>query len=654
MSVKSTTRALRSCNDILSQESPREFPSPSKSTVSLPSLPSRDDTSASSPTLCDELVKVAHQRNAEGAPSEYLSEKQKKDRQLGGLVVGGGLGILNMTTGLETTLHEYVGHGYLGGHLTSDYPEGREPVYQVDGWDNFQAMLDAEGPGETFGAFCDFIAGKDVGEDGAAGWAMVGHGEPNELGELMGADGQRAWISVSGSIPGVLINSLMVAGGMKLKDTSPATAYAMMTFGGVMHLNSSAYPFTAALMSPEELLVEGNSGHDFASFALRMSEITGLSPQAVAITTAGVWAGILPAVALGMYLHQKSSRNEIIPDRIALGHWLSTAGEDEKVSATFDKLYSNYSRKDTMQEIARRALVLQFKLETKLGDEATLKGELEEVQKDLIREQDKFNSYLIAKLPKGTLNKAREAVLVKWEKAQGNKKLKKAITAFQISGMTVAGLAGLFGVLGRTIVTGLAPVGAAMSYIFPFLQVGAAGLSTYETYRDWKSDDVRVPKSAKVISAIKTGVSYVTAILLIVGFFVPGMQVLVLPAVLVALVNGLGLGALKNRIIKGSFELEQATKPAEWNYMVARYENYLESFEGEKSSWSDVECNKMKAWVKLQKRAVKSDLLSELQVTRLKGLGIDLKPKVIAPSAGSSAVLCQVASESHQAQAAAA
>jgi hypothetical protein len=149
-------------------------------------------------------------------------------------------------------------------------------------------------------------------------------------------------------------------------------------------------------------------------------------------------------------------------------------------------------------------------------------------------------------------------------------------------------------------------------------------------------------------------VSYVTAILLIVGFFVPGMQVLVLPAVLVALVNGLGLGALKNRIIKRSFEIEQATKPAEWNYMVARYENYLESFEDDKSSWSDVECKKMKAWVTLQKRAAKSDLLSELQVTRLKGLGIDLKPKVIASSAGSRAALYQVASENHQAQAAAA
>ena len=60
-------------------------------------------------------------------------------------IVGGGVGYLAKTTGLLTGLHEYVGHGYMGGHLTRDYSSTSDPVYQVDGWDNFQALLDADG-----------------------------------------------------------------------------------------------------------------------------------------------------------------------------------------------------------------------------------------------------------------------------------------------------------------------------------------------------------------------------------------------------------------------------------------------------------------------------------------------------------------------------
>jgi hypothetical protein len=229
------------------------------------------------------------------------------------------------------------------------------------------------------------------------------------------------------------------------------------------------------------------------------------------------------------------------------------------------------------------------------------------------------------------LDKARQDVIVKWEKLQSNGKLHKAMLALSVTGVTVGGLSQLLGLLGQTIAKGLAPVATALTYVFPALQVGVVGFNTYETYLDWKSDDEKVPRSAKIISAVRTGINYASAILLTLGICVPGLQVLILPAVGVGLINSLGLGLAKARIVKRSFDIHQSLGSFEWNYMVGHYENYLESFENGKSTWDRDDRRAVTRWVNLQQEAQKRGLLSVRQLERLRTLGIPLEPRVIEP-----------------------
>ena len=337
---------------------------------------------------------------------------------------------------------------------------------------------------------------------------------------------------------------------------------------------------------------------------------------------AGAWVGVVPVIALAMYLHQKSSSDDLVPDHVAMGHWLSKAGEDTAIEATFDSMLDKYPRQKEMAEVAQKIVIAHYKLANGLGDEREVRAALRSNRRQMNREKDKFNTYLVKTLPRKTLNQARTEVLTQWEKLQVNKNLKTAMTALSVSGLAVGGLVQLFGILGRTIVASLAPVATALSYVFPLFPAVAVGLSTYETYRDWKNSEKKVPRSAKILSAIKTSLSYVSALLLTAGICVPGLQVLILPGVCIGLISALTLGLAKSRIIKHSFEVHQSIQPLEWNYMVARYENYQESFKDGKSSWPKKDRTRIKKWVKLQLTAVKRGLLTEAQVRRLEEIGI--------------------------------
>ena len=639
MTLKFSETNLTRTTSLPTLSSPQVVQSTARTSVSLSDLSKKTTPGIKVPTTTkdiivrnpaspSELSKVLRTDYAVGNPVGLGFTKRQGAATAVGVGVGVGLATLAETTGLNTTLHEYVGHGYLGGHLTMDYTNGHEPIFQVDGWDNFQAMLDAEGAPATKDAILNWLSGHDVGQDGASGWAAVWGGEPNELGAEMGSDGQGAWISVAGSLPGMVTNSLVVMGGMKLRKTNPALAYSILSFGGTMHLINSAYPISAAVMGAETLELEANRGHDFANFAVRMGEVTGLAPQAVAIMCAGLWVGIIPGIALAMYLHEKSSQDELVPDHIALGHWLSQAKDDEKVAEVFDGLLEKYPEQKQLKAFALKSLVLKYKLDHRIGEKESVLKEFGALNIRMTRAQDKFNTYLLSKIPSKTINRARADVLTRWGALTTNKKLRTAMVGIQAGGFTLGVLSQLFGLLGRTIVAGLAPVATALSYAFPVFQLIGAGFSAYDTSRDLRSPVDTVPRSAKVLSVLKTTMVSVSSVMLIIGICVPGLGALILPGILVGLIGALGFGFAKTRIIRHRFDVHQSVKPVEWNYMSARYENYLESFEDGKSSWRWAERSNMKRWVKLQKSAAELGLLNDPQRERLGELGVEIKPLV--------------------------
>ena len=548
-----------------------------------------------------------------------------------GAVSGVGTAVLMTTTGVDTSLHEVVGHGYLGGHLLHDYAPGREPRFQVDGWDNAEAIGDAENFSEAMKALGRLLGAHDVGDDGALGKAWVRGGEPNALGEAMGADGMSAWISLSGSLPGLALNSLAVIGGMKLKDSHPAAGYALLACGLTQHLMSSGYPITAALMDNATLAHEASVGHDFANFARCVGRLTGLSAQTVAIATAAVWTGLVPAVALGMYLHQKSHKGDIVPDHLALQHWLSQSQDDPKRDKVFIKLFNQYPGKENLQMYSRNLVQLQC-LKMEHPEDEEISAKLSHTWDKLHDEKTRFDQFLLGKIPKSALKKSKLDVVEKWEKLQANNKVQMALTTLSVGGMAVGVMGRIFGVLGRTVAKGLAPIATALSYVFPALQALAIGASAYETYKDLKSPTSKVPMPAKVVSVVKTAGFVIGSAAMAAATFVPGLNMIFIPAMIFTIISCIGLSFAKNRILKKSFELHQSVIPDQWNFMYHSLRVYKQDYGDVKVSRNDGQHAALRSWISMQKEASKRGILSPEQRGKLERIGM-LKeaPEIFPP-----------------------
>lgn len=510
------------------------------------------------------LIKTSHQQAK--SPEQKLTFDEYKSNikhKFGGVIGGLTAATLIGTTGAETWLHEVGGHAYVGGGLTSHYPNGLHPNYQVDGIDNFNEMKNAQTiQGKLTGLF-HWLTAYDANKDGFSGYCYSTSGSdgPNELGKYMG-ETKRAWISLAGSIPGLVINSLAVMGGMHIKDKHPAAGYALMGTGMTLHLMSSAYPISAAVMSNEEIIRTAGTGHDFANFAYQMSKITNIPPQGIAIATAAIYTGIVPAIAIGMYLHQKAHKTDIVPDHLALEHWLSKSVTDSQIDEKFMKLYKKYPRKEDLQKAVINVLEIDEKYRT--APKSVSKQEIASANKTLIEERVKFNNYLLKKLDKKIIEENKNEVLGEWQKLQKSDKLQQLLEKLAVAGMVGIALTPVVNVLGQTIVPALGTAGTALTYASPALAACGTAKTAYDTYKDLKSPDTQVPKKAKAISVAQTITSAVGVATLAVSLLVPGAGMLLVPALIGTTVAGLSLSIAKNSIIKKNFYEQNgllATKP---------------------------------------------------------------------------------------------
>lgn len=228
-------------------------------------------------------------------------------------LLGSGTGIISSylceNTGMETALHEVVGHGMLGMRLTSDYLPGTGPTYWVSGYDRFKAIGSAETLSKKIKAFFSWLVVPPPSQDGAVGWANRGREyHPNSLANHMGKDGASAWISVTGSLPGLGLNALCVASGMTLRKKHPGLGMGLISFGLFNTFIQSLYTWDAV----EKIYTNSTAigGHDFVNFANRMSLILGMQPFTIALSTAFFFSGFVPLIAVCMYLSEKTHSNE--------------------------------------------------------------------------------------------------------------------------------------------------------------------------------------------------------------------------------------------------------------------------------------------------------------------------------------------------------
>lgn len=481
------------------------------------------------------------------------------------ILAGTALGLLGNyiyeNIGAETALHEVVGHGLLGMRLTSSYPEGTGPSYWISGFDKYNAINNAHSSSKKVGSFLSWLFIPQSSQDGAVGRANRGPDyHPNELAKHMGVAGSSAWISITGSLPGLLVNGACVTGGMVLRKTCPTLGAGLVSFGLMNNLISCTYAWDAAIMSTSELKEAAQTGHDFANFANQMSLITGVSATAIAISTAVFWTSAVPLLGLGIYLYQRSHQADIIPDDIAIKYWLTQLQIDQKKQSVFKTLFKNYPHRD--------------KLPFKFDDETSFvifdSSKLTDDRKNIIVIHH-FINYLATHLPAKMMRQTKEALLKQWQPLQHPSRLEKILAYATLAHVILGVATQIINVLAQTIVPNLLPVSDALKWMMPFLGLFSVLKSAYETYKDLKCPTAQIPLAAKLLSCAKLILNIAITTLMLVNTFVPGFQLFLIPTVMLSSLLLMVMNFAKVKLIKNQFkknhdeETSEATNQSQHN-----------------------------------------------------------------------------------------
>jgi hypothetical protein len=231
-------------------------------------------------------------------------------------------------------------------------------------------------------------------------------GVPNRIANILGGHGTRAWISLSGSVPGVLINSALAAIGIRQRKKRPILGNTLLTSNLIENTIASMYAWHAVAMTPSKLSYMGQRGnHDFASFAYNISNITPFSAQAIAITTASLFTLAAPSAALVAYLTEKKStqkgKTTKITDEAALTYLLATQSKD----ASMVQALKVYPHKNHL----RKALRDFFKIKNLKIDFSS--KEYKDSLKALSGERDQLLRYLKGNIKKEQLSIAKKELL---------------------------------------------------------------------------------------------------------------------------------------------------------------------------------------------------------------------------------------------------
>jgi len=444
--------------------------------------------------------------------------------------IGAAGSYLYQTTGAAVALHEVVGHGILGMRLTSDYPHGTGPHYWIAGFDEFHKIEHATSPIDGIQKSCSWLF-IDHSKNGVDGYASQGPDyHPNALAKYLGPYGTEAWISITGSIPGLVVNTACVATGMFLRHKYPSLSLGLIFFGFTNSLIDSAYAWSAACMSSSELQYNAATGHDFANFAIQMQHITGVHATLISLSVALFWTGLIPLVALGIYFYQNSHQIDWVSNQLAVKYWLTQCFKNEEDTKVFNQLWQAYQHERTNNPIAAN------------------------VNPNDCLNDPCFIQYLINNMPKSMLLDTKKAFLTAWQPLQAPSKLESTLAYATLSTVIIGVISQVLMIFAETIAPYLLLPAQILQSLMPILSVISIANALYETQKDLLCPDFHVPLLAKALSCFKLFVTVAMVVSMIVATFVPGMQLLFLPAVFLGTLLTLSLSFAKNKVIQNAFK----------------------------------------------------------------------------------------------------
>ncbi len=510
---------------------------------------------------------------------DEVSERQLSKNIMVGHPCGGISAVVLQTTGVSTAMHE-LGHQLAYGMLY----HGDAPHVQVDGIDNFHAIKD-----NGINGFVRWIGGYDHNHDGNSGvttWEEGG--TPNHAGKYLGDAGRSAAISVAGSIPALIFDTLAINQGLAIKRHHPVLGGALIGYGATNHLLASAYPIDAACMSHNQMHNAAENGHDFANLAVQMHKITGVSTQALAIGTAVGWTLAVPLITLGLYISSKSEKNSIVSDYVAIQQWLLRATLDEGESKEqLNNYLKTYPELDQLQQAQR--LFTENPENQKYRDNYHL-------------ETHKFADYLTEKIPEKTLNKVKEETLEKWQKGAKTSTKEKCWNAFATLNVIALEATKIIRGLSETVAPSLQTAAGTLTSIAPVFAAISIIASARETYNDLKCDSEVMPAKAKLLSVAKFIANFVYNFSIIAVLFLPGINLIYVISMALGGAALFIFSLAKNRALKHHFEVCQAVDRETLEFMRSRYKNRDKTLKLSKGTAK---------WIKNVNEANKMGLLSE-------------------------------------------
>lgn len=380
-----------------------------------------------------------------------------------------------------------------------------------------------------------------LGEEPAA-WCYRDSGTgPTKFGNEIGSHGRDAVIAIAGtigaSIP--LIPTYII--GHKIKEKHPAVGYALMGSALTMHAANASYAFTVFNMNKNELEhTAATTGNDFAHFAVSIGSKYNIDPTVVAKVTAIGLGLSLPALGLGLYLHDKyGKKSKLITDQFALSYLLGKVDNDPVLTKKVSELYDKYPGKNKLLNAEKSFEDLSQKAALMDNIDRKTKSELKKSSKYLEDQLKEFNLYMIENLQPELKQSSKEMQeIIEKNKPQLQKIIEKAQVGSQVGMNATIVAQSVAKIAGST-------VGATLGKIIPAFAAVDTVMNTYDTVKDVRNENLS--KRTKALSISKLVTSAASLGLITVSAFTGGLAI---PIVLGTMGASLGLTCARNRSIK--------------------------------------------------------------------------------------------------------
>jgi hypothetical protein len=438
--------------------------------------------------------KISEQKDKVEISGEKSTSPASKDKKPEGpdfksISTGYALFLGYELSGIETYIHESA-HELMVKNL---YKNPQTSI-QIDGIDNIKNFV----KDPSLNNFKKVVTMYDANQDKAAGVTKFSYGEgPSELGGHFSQNGRTALTAAAGSLSTEIPAIFGFIAGFKMRKEHPFIGYSLMTATGLQHVSNSYYPISAVISGPKR------PGHDWANFA----KATGIHPA----VTASVFALSLPAIAGGMYMWEKHSKEKEKDHQALAG--LIAKGKIPKEELT--EYFESYPKKEEIEVLENK---LNDLFKRKIGDaDDGFKKEFKKVKEELAGKYYKYSEYLIEKFPHEIEEEKKnlpadkkfsiEDVINDIKTSYKKDKLGTVLAGTGITGGIAFGLKASFDIIkamgAGPVATAVAETaGNAIGAVIPALGIAAAAGAAYEAIKTIKN-----PEASKIDKITAAGIA---------------------------------------------------------------------------------------------------------------------------------------------------